>query len=590
MTERALRVAAVVFAGLGLLDPALTMTGRTRSRLSLVVQRGGSMELPATLGAESRTALAERLRTDLAEALSDRFEVVGELDSTAPAAVVFGDRYPDEPIPPGVSVSTVSVGAPLSPNVAVAELWAPRAVPPATAVRIGARVEASGVRGATSELVVRAGGAEVGRASHAWSADRETWRPEVDVVPIGRSPFTFDVAIEALSSELTAADNRAKVSAGEARRLRVLVFEARPSWTTAFVRRALERDPRFEVGGVARASPQALVRSGPAQAIPREPSPGDWDAFDAVVVGGIDALPAGTLAVLDRFMRERGGGVAVLPDVPIAPAAGALTAGVALREVLLQRAAVLETPGLPRLDASELLEAADLPVGADVLARAPSSRRAVVWSVARGDGRLLVSGAMDSWRYRADADVAYERFWRSVVAGLALAARPAVEVTLEPPRARAGDVVRATARVRSLERNRLGTRLAVSGRAAGLPFRLWPDARRGVFVGYFVADAKEHAQVEVSLNDGLASGTSTLTMDGHPHEPSGLPLALLAETRGGIDVAPADVTALARHLRENSPALSAEIVRHPTRSPLWFLGFAVSLSAEWWLRRRRGAR
>jgi hypothetical protein len=69
-------------------------------------------------------------------------------------------------------------------------------------------------------------------------------------------------------------------------------------------------------------------------------------------------------------------------------------------------------------------------------------------------------------------------------------------------------------------------------------------------------------------------------------EAGGPPLSLLASTRGGLDVAPRDLTSLEHHLRTTVSSQTAVAVRHPMRSALWVWPFAASLSAEWWLRRR----
>jgi hypothetical protein len=216
-----------------------------------------------------------------------------------------------------------------------------------------------------------------------------------------------------------------------------------------------------------------------------------------------------------------------------------------------------------------------------------------VWTIPRGRGHLLVSGAMDAWRFRAEPDVAFDGFWRSIVSGLALDAEPAVRVELVPRRAAPGERVRVVAHVRSLERDRLGDRLAVAARVGSRdPIRLWPDAGAGDFTGSFVADAAygESPIVTVTVGDDVTSGSARLAIDPHAREAIGPPLALAASTHGGVHVGPDDLTALEQHLRATLPSTTAEAVRRPMRSIWWLLPFGTCLSAEWWLRRRRGAR
>ena len=85
--------------------------------------------------------------------------------------------------------------------------------------------------------------------------------------------------------------------------------------------------------------------------------------------------------------------------------------------------------------------------GATVLARVAGSNEPVVCLIPHGAGRILVSGALDAWRYRADKDSAFDRFWRSAIAGVALATPPAVDVEIAPAVARPGESVRIVARV-----------------------------------------------------------------------------------------------------------------------------------------------
>src|SRR5262249_48113604 len=299
--------------------------------------------------------------------------------------------------------------------------------------------------------------------------------------------FRVDVTGEPLAGERTAADNHVSVTVDVAKRLRVLVLEARPSWATAFVRRALEEDPRFVVSSLIEPSPRGAIRTGESPGL----DPSRLEAFDAVLVGGLDRLPSSSLATLDRFLRVRGGAVALLPDARLPDAiARTFLDSIQLHETLLDRPAALLTTDVPRLDAAEILETALVPAGARVVASAAASRRPVVWTIPRGEGRLLVSGAMDAWRFRAAAAGAFDRFWRSVVAGLALDAEPAVRVQLVPRRAAPGDRVRVVAHVRALERERLGDRLSIAARVGSREaIRLWPDAARGDFMGSFVLDA-----------------------------------------------------------------------------------------------------
>src|SRR6185436_3898624 len=95
--------------------------------------------------------------------------------------------------------------------------------------------------------------------------------------------------------------------------------------------------------------------------------------------------------------------------------------------------------------------------------------------------RLLISGAMDAWRYRAAADGAFDRFWQATVAALALAAPPPLEVVVTPPAPGPRERAEVSVRLRS------PAPVPVAASVDGIPIRLWPEAEAGVFRGTFTA-------------------------------------------------------------------------------------------------------
>ena len=82
-----LRTTAVLIAVAGLVDPALTLAGRARARVAVLVQDAPTMELPTgaprrtaprDAGAATRRAVAERVRAQLTRSLADDFDVPGD--------------------------------------------------------------------------------------------------------------------------------------------------------------------------------------------------------------------------------------------------------------------------------------------------------------------------------------------------------------------------------------------------------------------------------------------------------------------------------------------------------------------------------
>jgi hypothetical protein len=138
--------------------------------------------------------------------------------------------------------------------------------------------------------------------------------------------------------------------------------------------------------------------------------------------------------------------------------------------------------------------------------------------------------------------------------------------------------------------------LRVSARLeTGEPIRLWPEAGADGFSGSFVASGPALQRVTVSAAEGEAPGVSGSALVAVDHaagraEPIVLPLAMLAASRGGINVTPEHLSDLEAYLRREVSAPPARTTAHPMRSGFWILPFAACLGGEWWLRRRRGLR
>ncbi|HWF84140.1 MAG TPA: hypothetical protein VG222_04820 [Vicinamibacterales bacterium] len=572
MTESLLRWSAIAMAVAALLDPPISLSGRLRPRIAIASAVGTT---------------AEHVRDQLAVDLRAAFDIVNGIDTNAASVIIVGDRYPGAALPPGVPVSSVTLAASASPDVRIAAIRTPKEVPPHTVIPIEVDLDATGASGFSSSLRIAVGGIDVGRASHAWHGDRERWRATLDVVPVGDPPYVVRAEVEALPTERNTDDNTAGVLVGASpHALRVLAYEPRPSWAATFVRRAIEAAGRFAVSSVAEMSRGISVRAGAP--VPLADA-ADLDNVDAIIVGGLERLSAADVRALERFMRERGGSVALLPDgrVETGPARDLVPAPLPSERLVDAHAPLVMAAPLPRIDASETLVFRQGPAGANVLARAAGSNDAVIAIVPRGDGRLLFSGALDAWRSRAERGVEFDRFWQSAIAGLALATPPLVDVEVTPPLPAAGDHVTVSVQVR-------GEGHSVSATLdTGEVVRLWPAAAPGAFTGSFAAPAGRRAHAIEVVADGatraigrgvfvVGSGLRTVT--------PAAPLALAATSHGGIDVGPTDLPALARHLRDTIVPARTPVRRRPMRSPWWLIPFAGCLSGEWWLRRRRGLR
>ena len=602
---RVLRLIAFAIAIAGAVDPAIGVSGASRARVAIVVLE------PAAPAARS-------VRDRLARDLSPSYEIVPAVTSDAAAAIVIGERHPGRPLPDSLQIATVTLPASAQSGARIVRIFAPREVPGATAIHLDVEIEASGVEGQTTDATAVIDGLEVGRASHRWAAAEKRWRASIDAVPVGEPPYLVKVRLKPDTTDTAATDTATVVSGFsrtaadvvvDARRapFRVEFYDPRPSWAATFVRRALEADARFQVSTLGFTSRGVSVQT--AGAVPL----GDprLDAFDVVVAGGLDRLTAADARGLERYMRERGGAVVIVPDQRIEAGAardfvsggsGSVRLQPDLVERLLEQPAQLAvTAPAAALLASELLVMRALTPDADVMARVPGAELSpVIVSMARGDGRLLFSGAMDAWRFRATDSAAFDRFWQSAVAGLAMAVPPPIAIDVEPTvlrQAERGDVI---VRVRSRDA------AAVSAWLDGdQPIRLVPEPEAGVYRGSFVAkNAPGRSTIDVRAAGAssalpgpkrpgrqTASRTLLVRPDVARIAPTAAPsLAMLASSHRGIDVGPERISDLERFLRGAIRESRTRQERHPMRSTWWILPFALCLSAEWWMRRRRGLR
>ncbi len=145
------------------------------------------------------------------------------------------------------------------------------------------------------------GAAVVGSMSHQWAGEPSV---AIDVPwwPLATGARALRIEVLPFEGERTTVDNH--IDAGvqvAAARAPVLVFDARPSWSSTFVRRAIEDDARFIVGYRARLAPSLSAGTANGRL--------DAAALDlaaVVVIGGPDALDLGRCGAA-RAIRQRAG-------------------------------------------------------------------------------------------------------------------------------------------------------------------------------------------------------------------------------------------------------------------------------------------
>ena len=557
---RALRFAALLVAVAAIVDPVFAVRRQTPLPVELVLP-------PAS---EPTFADATGLRDAVVAALGDTIKVgSGE---TPQAVIALGDakftRVPEVPVfvvPLGSAPRIQAVSAP-----AVSAWWGQQPM-------VSATFRATGMKGRTTTFKLAvAEGATLASVPHVWKTEDETFAASFAFAPSAPGVTRLRVTADSEAAGDTAADI---VATTVDRRARVLVFEPRPSWAVGFVRQVIEADPLFDVRAIARTSRGILTRTAAA---PESVLALDPDSIDVVLVGGLEALTPGEIDVLKEFAERRGGSVVLVPDARLPDSVRHAFGLGNLQEALLERPIELRQGNL-KIKASEVLRPARSDGSTDAFFVAP-----------RGQGHVLLSLALDAWRYRADTTASFDAFWRAVGAEAAMASVPAVSIRVEPPLVRPGDDVTLTATLRSVEPpQQLPSARAALIEANGTvqPLRFWPGTTATEYVARFAAPAAGRYNVRVDL-ETLPRHDTVLVVTADAARPArdrAGELAWLASMTGGQVFAAEDLARLRQAVRA-LPAASESRAVHPTRSPWWMLVFTACLCAEWAIRRKRGQR
>jgi hypothetical protein len=578
-----LRAIAVAIAVVAMVDPVFTV--RRAAPLHVDVRpgsRGSTVDAVNTI--------KQRLESDL------KGDVAVNSDAAADAVVLVGDRVDPEVVSAGLPVSTVSTSPRRATEIRISRSIDPDSVLPGWSATIGAEIEARGVAGQTSAITLEHNGIEVQRIEHRWTNDDERFPVKLAFTPPAAGFWPMKLRVRTAASDSRSIEDETDVRVvAEARTLRVAAWDARPSWTSAFVRRALEADPTFEVSTIVRASRDLEVRAG--QAPPTLSAPA-LERFDVVLVGAPEELTQNEVLAVEMFARVRGGAVVFLPDRrPTGRYVDLLTAG-GFDEVLVERAVELEVGG-PRLRASELAVPRKIVAGTSPLAtmQHDGGSRAVIFSSPLGAGRVLFSGALDAWRFRSVDDDAFANFWRSQVAIAAASAPRRLEISVQPAVVAPGTPVelRVTARRTELAGDPTRTVVpAVSAEVIGEngalePVRLWPSPEIGVYEGTFVTSTIGRYDVRAHLGDITADTTVAVSSTASHRRSDDDSLRLVAQATGGVPVNVGDLRPLEEHLAGlRRPQVETNL--HPMRSAWWAVLFVALLISEWGIRRRTGRR
>jgi hypothetical protein len=573
--RRILRLSAVAVAFAGFVDPAIAR--RMPAPLSV------ALHMPPVSDPGFETA--EALRGEILSTLDDRFVVGGP---GVPRAIV---AIGNAPLPQMASPPVFALDpTPGAPSVSIVDLSVPERTVPGQAAYVTAVVRGRGLAGREASAKLELRGAAIETVRHAWTQNDESFLARFSFVPptAGVHRTRVVVRTEGLDQE-TIAD---AVVAARAQSLRVLVFEPRPSWPVAFVRRSLEADGAFTVAFTSRSSRAAATSSGDA---PHSLDAFEMDRFDAVIVGALDEVRERDLAVLDRFAAERGGTLILLPDRRLPESIRRRFQLPRADEVLLE-APVRVQSGTAWMRASELLlmRPGDTAVTTLGSVRHQGSDRPAIASVNHGSGQVVFSGALDAWRYRADQSGSFDLLWRGFVADGALAAPPRVAVSLQPAIARPGDAVHLSVTLRRPEPGADSRTVTFPPVAAALTagngtreiVRLWPGTRPGTYEARLIAPPQGRYSVSASVGSSSTEVPFLVSDDVvTPTRDMTAALNHAARATGGA------VLSTSAELGTAMASLDAGFVERdarPMRSVWWMVPFAGLLCAEWALRRRSG--
>ena len=551
MTRTLLRVVAIAIAIAALVDPQITWSVPQRQPVTIV-----------TMHADDVT-YAERLQRRLS---ADYDPTIHVADPTSIAAAC--------PASGGcVLVSRGEVPRRLSAGAVVLGALRVRASSERVIRGVDAPVRvhrdaASSVRVTLSRPVARVdlldGGVVVGSAEPG-----DSLAVDVPWVPLGEG---------ARALRVLAGDEVEDVGVVvEADPVAVFVYEPEPTWMGTFVRRAIDDDPRFTGGGRTRIAPAVTVTRGGGGPL----SAAALGDAGAVVITAPQTLSAADAALLERFVTERGGSLIVVPDQR--------PSGAMLR--LIPRVSGLHRDPQPReVGLLRVREWLTFDPAAGITTIAALAGNPVVMSRVVGHGRVIVSGALDAWRFR-DATSSFNTFWTGLVWEAAMAGGKPLHMQAEHVLARPGEPVRVEAELQSMDP--LPTQLSASGSmicgGQREAIRWWPGARPGTFDTVVRLSGSNACELSLVVNGRTATlpfAVRRQVQRGEVHEDA---IEAAIQAHGGLVAEINDgETALLSRARAELPTVENRSASWPMRSPYWLMVLGACLSSEWWLRRRAG--
>ena len=453
----ALRSVAIAIVLAGIIDPSF-MRERVTKPVVALLNADEAQPGNAAIGDEARSNEASGKARDkalarLRESLADKALVVPGRTADADAQIVLGSVLPfglTDSMPPTFILSSAGAG-----GARVESISLPTVVPLGTSTELKLLLATTGQEANTAQKSTTAVSAELELRESGILLDRHSavlqtgQRTSAVLRYTPSSPGVHQLELAVVNGGDSLRFTRSILA--EARVWRIHFHDVRPSWLSTFVRRSVERDPRFRVSSrvvtstnISRHSSDAAASLAAVESMETPP--------DVLVIGAPEALGRGEVAQLERMLSTGGMSIVLLPDhaIPMGAPVEALwrpassTAPrdwrllpplpnsvpykvypVSLLQALSQASAgsagsagsdrssrlsgsvpslmAAETGVLRAMppDAEPLAFAAAAGMGANSAAAiATAFTNPVIWRLPSGRGELLVSTAFDAWKYR----------------------------------------------------------------------------------------------------------------------------------------------------------------------------------------------
>lgn len=573
MTFTVARVVAIAIAVLAVIDPSFSVRRADRPVISVI---GGHHDAAVAHAAAS--------------ALAGRFTVVRGFSDAAAAMVVVGGMVPDEKPAAHLPVFGLWPRS-TAPQVRILQVDAPSPALLDSRVSLDVRLAVTGVQERHVELHVASGDVLRAGLDSLLRSDSGVILLQPAIVPAAGPQL---LQLVARVRGVPTADTSYALVEGRRERFPVLFFDARPTWHSTFVRRALEHDSRFSV------SHRVVTSRGLANTAGRPPAsladPTALREFAVVAIGAPDALGVVDVRGLEAFMREHGGRVILLMDNSTSAAVDRLTGASGWRITRSVEPAVLRNRhGDEVMRGRELFVPRNVQGELEAIAHSvrDSAQQAAIWSVPVGAGRVTVSGAGDAWQFREQAN-GFDPFWASTIAGEAQQAPEAIDIQLSRQVLAPGEEAIALVTIRDayLDGSPRAVRVSASlvSESDSVPVRLWPDDAPGTFRARIVAPRRGDVYhlVVTSGSDRADAGFAVEPAAASRGTADRRLLEAWASSRGGTVVDEPELRRLPSLIASAIAPLPRVETWHPMRSGWWIIPFALLLGAEWFGRRRRG--